>query len=572
LRINTKEKTYTFEEMGEYAGLGGRALTSRVVNTEVPAHANALSKYNKLVIAPGVLTGTVAANSGRVSVGGKSPLTGGIKEANSGGQFAQRLAKLDIMGIILEDKPEADAAPIQITIGDNDKVVIEDATGLWGKGTYETCENLYKKYDKSTALMVIGPAGEFMGKGASIQFTDPEGRPARAAGRGGLGAVMGSKKVKAIIVEKGETRTVPVADKQKFMAANKRWIEIIKNHPVTSEGLPGFGTAILVNVINEAGALPTKNWSQGKFDLANKFSGETMSETIEKRGGKVRHGCHSGCMIQCSQEYVDESGNYLTSGFEYETIWAMGANSLITDLDDIARLDRACDDLGLDTIEAGNSIAVAMDGGAIPWGDGKAALAFLEKVRTGEAEGRIIMNGTSYTAEAYGVDRVPVVKNQSMPAYDPRAVKGVGVTYATSTMGGDHTAGYAVATNILKVGGDVDPLSDEGQIELSKNLQVATAAVDAAGLCLFVAFAVLDSEDAVPTIADMVSAKIGAPFTPDDVVNLGVSILQDEQDFNKKAGFCDADDQLPYFMQVEELDTHKTKWNFTSEQLQQAKV
>jgi aldehyde:ferredoxin oxidoreductase len=277
-------------------------------------------------------------------------------------------------------------------------------------------------------------------------------------------------------------------------------------------------------------------------------------------------------MIQCSQEYVDESGKYMTSGFEYETIWAMGANTLINDLDDIARLDHACDDLGLDTIEMGNTIAVAMDGGAIPWGDGKAALDLLEKIRSGDPLGRIIMNGTSYTAEAFGVDRVAVVKNQSLPAYDPRAVKGVGVTYATSTMGGDHTAGYAVAQNILKVGGDIDPLSKEGQVEVSKNLQIATAAVDAAGLCLFVAFAVLDTEDALQVVADLVSAKVGAPFTPDDIVNLGISVLQDELEFNRKAGFCDADDQLPYFMQTEELDTHKSVWDFNVEELQKAKV
>jgi aldehyde:ferredoxin oxidoreductase len=572
LRVNTKEKKHLFEDLGDYAGLGGRALTSRMVNREVPATCHPLSEHNKIIAAPGVLTGTVAANSGRVSVGGKSPLTGGIKESNSGGQFAQRLAKLDIMALVLEDKPENGASPVYIHVGDDEKVEFEDASYLWGLGTYATCEKLYEKYGEDAAIMVIGPGGELTGKAAGIQFTDPQGRPSRAAGRGGLGAVMGSKKVKAIVVDKGATRTVPVADSEKFKTSNKRWAEILKSHPVTSEGLPGFGTAVLINIINEAGALPTKNWSKGKFDFAENISGETIAETIKKRGGKVRHGCHSGCMIQCSQEYVDESGKYMTSGFEYETIWAMGANTTIKDLDDIARLDHACDDLGLDTIEMGNTIAVAMDGGAIPWGDGKAALDLLEKIRSGDPLGRIIMNGTSYTAEAFGVDRVAVVKNQSLPAYDPRAVKGVGVTYATSTMGGDHTAGYAVAQNILKVGGDIDPLSKEGQVEVSKNLQIATAAVDAAGLCLFVAFAVLDTEDALQVVADLVSAKVGAPFTPDDIVNLGISVLQDELEFNRKAGFCDADDQLPYFMQTEELDTHKSVWDFNVEELQKAKV
>lgn len=572
LRINTRTKEFRFEELGKYAGLGGRALTSRIVLDEVPATCHPLSAANKLVAAAGVLTGTIVANSGRISLGAKSPLTGGIKESNSGGQFAQKLAKLGILAIVLEDKPEEGAGFTNLVIT-KDGVKFEDAGGLTGLGTYACMDKIMAKYGAKTGTMLIGPGGENCRMAASVQFSDPEGRPSRAAGRGGLGAVMGSKRVKAIVLDDAGCSMLRAADPDKFKAATKRWVEILMGHPVTSQGLPAFGTAILVNIINEAGALPTKNFREGRFEHAAAISGEAIAETITKRGGKVKHGCHTGCVIQCSQEYVDKAGKYLTSGFEYETVWAFGANTLIKELDDIAALDRACDDMGLDTIDMGNTIAMAMEGGIIPWGDGKAAEKLIRRVGDkSDPLGRIIGNGTGFAAQAFGVDRVPVVKNQALPAYDPRSVKGIGVTYCTTPMGADHTAGYAVCQNILKCGGDVAPRGKEGQIEISKNLQVATGAVDALGLCLFVAFAVLDNADGVPCIADMVSALTGKPYTVDDVVALGVRTLQDELAFNKAAGFTVADDQLPDFFKNEALPPHGTKWDFTAEEMQAAKV
>jgi len=572
LRINTRTRTAVFEELGAYAGLGGRAFTSRMVLNEVPATCHPLSAANKLVIAAGVLTGTAIANSGRISLGAKSPLTGGIKESNSGGQFAQKLARLGILAIVLEDKPDGDAGFANIVIT-KDGVTFVDAGAMAGKGTYDCMDAILKQYGDKTGTMLIGPAGETCRMAASVQFSDPEGRPARAAGRGGLGAVMGSKKVKAIVLDDAGCKLVAPADAEPFKAAVKRWVEILKSHPVTGQGLPGFGTAILVNIINEAGALPTKNFRDGRYEHAAAISGEAIAETITKRGGKVKHGCHTGCIIQCSQEYVDKDGKYLTSGFEYETVWAFGANTLIKDLDDIAALDRACDDMGLDTIDLGNTIAMAMEGGIIAWGDGKAAEKLIRRVGDkNDAMGKIIGNGTGFAAQAFGVDRVPVVKNQALPAYDPRSVKGVGVTYCTTPMGADHTAGYAVCQNILKVGGDVAPRGKAGQMEISKNLQIATAAVDALGLCLFVAFAVLDNADGVPCIADMTAALIGKPYTVDDVVALGVRTLQDELAFNAAAGFTAKDDQLPDFFKNEPLSPHGTTWDFTAEEMQAAKV
>ncbi len=568
LRINAKEKTFYFEEPSEeLSGLGGRALTSKLILNEVPGTCHPLSAANKLVIAPGLLAGTAAANSGRLSAGAKSPLTGGIKESNSGGLVAQKLARLKIQALVIEDKPENDG--YSIIVIKKDSVEILSADEYAGAGNYEVMGKLWEKYGENTGIMSIGQAGEQCLKAASIQQADPKGRPSRALGRGGLGAVMGSKKIKAIVVDDKGCERISPADAKAFKTANKRWVGMLNQHPVTGQGLAGFGTAILVNIVNEAGAFPTKNFRSGRFDNAGDISGEKMVELMEKRGGITAEGCHPGCVMKCSQVYNDKDGNYLTSGFEYETIWAMGAHTTIHDFDDIAMLDRLCDDYGVDTIETGVSLGIAMEGGLIAWGDGKAAIELLKKVGKGSIEGKIIGNGSVFTGDALGIDRVPAVKRQALPAYDPRSVKGVGVTYATSPMGADHTAGYGVTANILSVGGTVDPLQKEGNIELSKNLQIATAAIDAAGLCLFVAFAVLDNEDGVQTIVDLLNAQYALSLTTDDVMALGKSIINDEREFNKLAGFTKFDDQLPEMFK-ENFPPHNTKWDFSVDELQEA--
>lgn len=567
LRINTKEKKHVFEDLsGDFAGLGGRALTSKLILDEVPATSHPLSKFNKLVFAPGLLSGSPAANSGRLSAGAKSPLTGGIKEANSGGYVAQKLARLGIGALVLEDKPEGDS--YSMIVIKKDSVEILSADEYVGKGTYEVMEALWSKYGKNTGLMCIGQAGEQCLMAASIQQADMNGRPGRALGRGGLGAVMGSKKIKAIVVDDSGAPRVEVKDPEAFKKANKRWVQMLKEHGVTGEGLPALGTAVLVNVVNEAGGLPTKNFREGRFEHASEISGEKIAELIQKRGGVTTEGCHPGCVIKCSNVYNDKDGNFLTTGFEYETIWAMGAHTTIKDIDDIAMLDRLCDDFGVDTIETGVALGVAMEGGMLEWGDGKAAIELLEKVGAKAPEGKILGNGAKYMGDALGVDRVPVVKKQALPAYDPRIVKGVGVTYATTPMGADHTAGYGVTANVLGVGGNVDGLEKAGNIELSQGLQIATAAIDAAGLCLFVAFAVLDNDDGVQTIVDLLNAQYGLSLTPDDVVALGKSILNNEKEFNRRAGFTKLDDQLPEMFN-EEVAPHNKKWEFTTDELQE---
>lgn len=569
LRINMRTREYEFQDMGEYKGLGGRALTSTLLAKEIDPKCNPLGPDNKLVVAAGILAGTNAANSGRTSVGAKSPLTGTIKESNSGGQFSLGLAKLGIQAVVFEGA-SAEDAPLTTVHILKDKVEFGDAGDLAGVFNYAAHELLKKEYGDDAVTMLCGPAGERKRRAANIQFSDPNKLPTRSAGRGGLGAVMGSKRIKAVILDSSAKERPDIKDQEKFKAARKRWAEILLSHPVTSQGLPAYGTAILVNIINEAGALPTKNFREGRFEHAADISGEKVAENIEKRGGVPKEPCHTGCVIQCSQAYVNDKGQYMTSGFEYETIWAMGANTTIKELDDLAKLDRLCDELGLDTIEMGNAIAVAMDGGLIPWGDGRAAHDLLAKVGSDEPEGAYIGDGAGATGKALGVDRVAVVKNQSLPAYDPRAVKGVGVTYATNPMGADHTAGYAVCQNVLNVGGEVAPHSKEGQVELSGNLQVATAAIDSLGLCLFVAFAVLDTEDGVQCICDMVSALRGEPFEAGDFLALGSETLKVEHDFNARAGFTAKDDELPGFFK-EPLPPHNVTWDFTAEEMQAAK-
>ena len=566
LRINMTTLSGAFEEVpAEWRGLGGRGLTSAIVAKEVPPTCNPIGKHNKLVFAPGLLAGSPAAQSGRLSAGAKSPLTGTIKESNAGGTAAQNLAKLQIKALIIEGAPADDSKFYGIQIN-KDGFRIEEEKELVGKRNYEVIKTLMGRIGQKVGVLTIGPVGEMRMVAANISVRDPDGN-IRSHGRGGLGAVMGAKKVKYITIDDSGGPGVEVADPEKFKAAARTFAKAILEHPVSGEGLPTYGTNVLVNVLNEAGGLPTKNFRYGQFEGHDKISGETMRETIIKRGGKPKHGCHAGCIIQCSQVYCDEEGEYITSGFEYETIWGFGANCCIDDLDAIARADRIMDDIGIDSIESAVIIGVAMEAGIIPFGDGPGALKLLEEIGQGTPLGRILGNGAAMVGRAYGLTRVPVVKGQGIPAYDPRSVKGIGITYATSTQGADHTMGYAVATNILSVGGFVDPLKNEGQVELSRNLQIATAAIDTTGLCLFVAFPALDIPETLTAIVDMLNAKYGIALTGDDVTALGKQILKTEHAFNLAAGFTKEDDRLPEFFTEDPCPPHNVTWTFKGEEI-----
>ncbi len=569
LRVNMTDQTVKEERIpAAYAGLGGRGLTSGIVADEVPPLCHPLGEENKLVIAPGLLTGTPAACSGRLSVGAKSPLTGGIKESNAGGTAAQRLARLGIAAVVIEGRP-SDGSLWKLVINKKGAELLP-AKGLKNTNNYKTVEKLTKKYGEKVSYITIGTAGERLMTAASVAVTDLENRPTRHAGRGGLGAVMGSKGLKAVVVDDKGTPAVAIKDKEAFKKAAKKFATALREHAVTGQGLPTYGTNVLTNIVNEAGGLPTRNFRSGQFEDAAMVGGERQREIILERDGVATHACHRGCVIRCSRIYNDKNKKYLTKGPEYETIWANGPNCGINDLDVIARLDRLYDDIGVDTIEMGATLGVLMEAAAsgIEFGDGKGAIRLIrEEVGKATPLGRILGSGAAVTGQVFGVERVPVVKRQALPAYDPRAVKGIGVTYATTPMGADHTAGYSVTANILGVGGNVDPLKRKGQVDLSRNLQIATTAIDCTGLCLFVAFAVLDMPEAFEAIYEMINAQYGLSLGADDVTELGKSVLKVERAFNKKAGFTSIDDRLPLFFETEELPPHNVVFDVSHKEL-----
>jgi aldehyde:ferredoxin oxidoreductase len=566
LRVNMTKLTTSVEPVpAAWAGHGGRGLTSTIVAAEVPATCDALGPNNKLVFAPGLLTGTPAAQSGRLSAGAKSPLTGTIKESNAGGTSAQAFARLGIKALIIEGRPAEDKwYSLHI---DKNGVSIKEEKETLGMGNFAVVDALEKRFNKKIGVISIGPAGEQRMNLANISVKDPDSK-IRSHGRGGLGAVMGSKKIKFISVDSEGLPPVKIADPEKFKAAAKVFANAITSHAVSGQALPTYGTDVLINILNEAGGLPTMNFKYGQAKGHDNYSGETVRDTIIARGGKTKHGCHAGCIIQCSQVFTDKEGKYVTSGFEYETIWGFGADCVIDDLDDIARIDNVMDDVGIDSIETPVMFAVAMEAGILPWGDGKKTYQLIdEDIRKGTALGKILGGGTGFVGKLYGLTRIPVVKNQGIPAYDPRAVKGIGITYCCSTMGADHTSGYAVATNILKVGGYIDPLKKEGQVELARNLNIATAAVDSTGLCLFVAFPALDIPECLPSIVDMINARFGISLKVDDVVSLGKTILKTERDFNNRAGFTKEHDRLPEFFEYEPIPPHNVVWDFKPEEI-----
>ena len=571
LRINMDGPRATYEDVPEkWAQWAGRGLTSAITCDEVPPTCHPLGPNNKVTFAPGIVTGTVAPTAGRLSVGGKAPLTGTIKEANAGGIASDKLARLGIKAIIVEGQPK-EKGKFWVLKVDKGGAQLMPAANEWvGKGLYETYPKLFAKFGKNVGIIGIGVAGEKLMSMAGVCINDPEGRPSRYAGRGGMGAVMGSKGLKAIILDDTGSPGVPIANKDVFEAGRKKLIAALQEHAITKPGgaLNTTGTATLINVINEAGALPTRNFSEGRFEGANKISGETINETCKKRGGvgMTGHSCSPGCIIKCSNVYPKPDGTELVSVQEYESVWSLGANCGIDSLDTTGELIRLCNDYGLDTIEAGVTIGVAMEAGLAKFGDGKKAIELMHEIGKGTPVGHILGNGAAVTADVYGVVRCPTVKRQSMPAYEPRPIKGIGIIYATSTMGADHTSGYTIAPEILACGGDVDQF-DVDKAELARNFQYATAFIDSTGHCLFIAFAVLDIAEGFEGVVDECNGVLGTNWTMDDVGRIGEEILKMERAFNEAAGFTKLDDRMPEFMKYEKLPPHNTVWDVPDEVL-----
>jgi len=556
-------QTVTVEDVPpDYVGLGGRGLTSIMINNEVPPTCDSLGPENKLIFAPGLLSGTSLVNTSRISIGAKSPLTGGIKESNAGGTVAAALGKLGITAIIFEGQaPQGKLFSLIIDASGN--AALEAADDYKGMRTYALVEKLLEDHGEKNGVLCIGPAGEYQLASASIQTSDVDARPCRAAGRGGLGAVMGSKGIKAIVISQQGKSPDAIADPEAFKESARVFAKAVKDNPFSGQMLGALGTAGLVSAVNSLGAFPSHNATQGVFEGWEKISGEALAEIIQKRGGQTTHlGC-SQCIIHCSNVYVDEGGKYMTSSLEYETIWSMGGMPGIDDLDVIARLDFLADDIGLDTINTGVAIGVAMDAGYKEFGDGQAAIEMMEEIAKGTEIGKVIGNGPQAVGKHFDHHRVPVAKGQSIAAYDPRAMQGNGVTYATSPMGADHTAGNLVG---LYLGGALNPLEAEGQVAASRESQVAMASLDCTGLCLLAGVA-LAAPDASEALLKMINAKLGTQLGADDIPALGIRVLKAELEFNRKAGFTSKDDRLAKFFYEEPLPPHNKTFVVSDEDL-----
>ena len=561
IRVDMSDGAVKMENLSsEYSRFGGRGLTSTIVVNEVPPICHPLGSGNKLVIAPGLLSGTTCVNSGRLSVGAKSPLTGTIKESNVGGTAAQRLGKLQIAGIILENKPQNDKTYYLLVNKDGAQLLPAD--DLKGLKNYEAADRLLAKYGDKVSVISIGPAGEWRFSSASVAVTDREGHPARHAGRGGMGAVMGSKGIKAIVVDAAEAPGVEYQDREAFKKAAETFRTVIMECDTTrpNDGdLAMYSMNAIMAPVNALGGFPTRNFSQGQFEGVEKINGDALHNTIKERGGVYNHAGCSQCIIQCSNVYVDDRKNYITAALEYETIWSLGANCGIDDLDAIAEMDRICDEYGVDTIETGCAVAVAMEAGVKSFGDAGGAIELLHEIGKGTPLGRILGNGVAVTGQAFGVERVPMAKRQSFPAYDPRVLKGLGVTFASSPMGADHTAGFAALL------GD-DDMKPEGKAQASMEMQVLMAFIDSTGICLAALDATTEENGGIDAMAQMVNTACGLDIS---LEAYGKEILGIERKFNEAAGFTSLDDRLPEFITTEPVPPNNTVFDVPDEEIDQ---
>jgi aldehyde:ferredoxin oxidoreductase len=507
----------------EWKLLGGRALSAKILLQECNPKCDPLGPENVLVMAPGVLSGTSAPTSGRISIGGKSPLTGGIKEANSGGQPGQHLMKLGFRAIVVKGQP-ADANKrygLEVT-ADGARVVAADE--YKGQLNYTLCENLSKKYPKTASFISCGPAGELRLAGASVATTDQDNRyPARHAARGGLGAVMGSKGLKYVMVDPGKTSARQPADRKRFGELTKNYSKSYLEGPQMFK----HGTSSVVPVANMLQTFPYKNRTAGQSPDAQTLDGARIVESFESRGGGM-HNCMTGCIVRCSNIVHDAQGNYKTSALEFETLTLLGANCAVASWEEVAELDRACDEVGLDTIETGAALAILMDAGKMSWGDSKGMKSLiLDEIPKGTERGKAIGNGAVATGKFTGHHRVPTGKGQAIPAWDPRPLKATGVTYCTSPMGADHTAGL-----IINPGLTPDQFPYESQ-----KAQLVNAVCDSSGFCQFI-------QPTLDLMREFYGALYGEEVTREQIADLGWQCLNDEWDFNRRAGFTEADDRL----------------------------
>ncbi|UNC91007.1 aldehyde ferredoxin oxidoreductase family protein [Candidatus Contubernalis alkaliaceticus] len=540
LRVNLSKGSIVKEDLPmdkAKAFLGGRGLGAKMLSEEIAVGIDPLSEENKVFFITGPLTGTAAVASGRYMVVTKSPLNNVIASSNSGGYWGAELKFAGYDMIIVEGKSET---PVYLYIND-DKVEIRPADNYWGMTSIAVDKGLKEEVgDPKARVLNIGPAGENLSPIAAV-LNDKW----RAAGRSGVGAVLGSKKLKAIVV-RGSGKA-EVAQPDKFKEVVRENMKKIKENGVTGQGLPAYGTAVLVNIINENGVFPTNNFQFGVFPGAEETSGETLAEKYLKK----KDACYR-CPIACGRYCeVDGVGG---GGPEYETIWAMGADCGISDLKEIIRANRVCNEMGMDTISAGATIAAAMelfekgyikpeevDGPQLKFGNADAIVKWLEKMGRAEGLGAKLAQGSARLCEMYGAPELSMsVKKLELPAYDPRGIMGHGLQYATANRGGCHVRGYMISPEILGSPEKLDRFALEGKAQWTKIFQDLTAVIDSLGLCLFTSFA-MGAQD----YADMYNAAAGENLSAEDLLACGERIYNLERLFNLQEGYTAKDDTLP---------------------------
>lgn len=538
LRINMADLKVSGEDSPpQYELLGGRGLTARILNREVSPVCHPLGKDNKLILAPGLLASSRFPSSGRLSAGFKSPLTQGIKESNLGGTAGQKLGRLGIKAIILEGQP-ADDHLYLIKIN-SDGATILPADNLAGLTTYVAAGELHNAHGKGVGLLLIGPPGERKASMATIAGTDTEGRPSRQLARGGPGAVMGSKRIKAIVIDDGGTGPATaqreaafrelVADYAKYMDEN-RGAGLVR-----SFGQMGG----LLYLSDRNHSLPVRNFSAGSFEGAAKIGGKDAIGYLTAQGSQWGLPCMAGCIQRCSNNVCDKDGNYVTSGLEYETSALFGANLGIDDIDAIARMSRLDDEYGLDDIEMGVTLGVAVSVGLMEFGDSARAIELINEIGQGTTLGRILGEGAAVTGRVFGISRVPVIKGQAVPAHDPRVENGTGTTYCTSPQS-DHTAGPLIFRQ---------PSSAEA-VAASRQAQIDVAIIDNLGLCYI---SVFERSYPLEKVTGIFNAQYGRDLSYADMQEIGKTIMKEERAFNLKAGITPGTDRLPEFFKDEPL-------------------
>lgn len=538
LRVKMEDEKITSENLPqEWNYLGGSALIAKIMNKEVSPTADPLGVENHFIVAVGPLAGTKAPQLGRISIGAKSPLTMGIKEANSGGPAAQILDRLGIRAIIVQGLPKKNKLCCLFISKATAQLIPADE--YRGMKNYALVAALQKKYSDKISVISTGIAGEKKYKGASVSLTDIFGDPSRNAARGGLGAVMGSKGLKAIILDPSNAPQVELAHPEEFRKIVREWANILK-HDVSCSLYTRFGTPFAISNSAGHGTLPANNYHSGRPENFVAVSGNNIQKILFERGGKM-HGCMPGCVVQCSIIYPDKNGKRLCGAYEYETIALLGTNLGITDNDAIARLKFMCDDLGVDGVETGSALGVAAEAGKMKWGDEKGAAKLLAEIEKETPLGVALGNGVVATAKHLKISRVPAFKGQALPAHDPRAVKGTGMTYFTSPMGADHTAGLTYRI----------PKNKNQQVENSLKSQIQAATCDSFGYCLN---SVPGSSSVYPFFANLMNARYGLNMTPDDIMDIGKQTLRDQLLFNEKAEFSKMDLKIPSFVREEAIN------------------